>query len=93
MSHLLGAAQSKDKPVSLALPPRHSSVWDVLSLWVPITLPFIPWVLLSIKGECSPQARGGCVQQEEPALQQRFSLWGLETSSRLLVGVTEIMPV
>lgn len=58
MSHLLGAAQSKDKPVSLALPPRHSSVWDVLSLWVPITLPFIPWVLLSIKGERSPQAQG-----------------------------------
>lgn len=30
------------------------------------------------------------MQQEEPALQQRFSLWGLETSFRLLVGVTEI---
>lgn len=58
MSHLLRAAQSKDKPVSLALPPRHSSVFDVLCPWVPITLPFIPWVLLSMKGAHSPQAQG-----------------------------------
>lgn len=58
MSQLLGAAWSKDKPVSLALPPRHSSVLNVLSPWVPITLPFILWVLLSMKGAHSPQAQG-----------------------------------